>query len=75
MKRNIAIILLVSIFLVIVGALIINHNHQIQFKKVTTCDSNIKVTGNVALDAKKNMFISDKFYSRKKNKTGFKGKN
>ena len=57
-KRNIIIGLIAAIILVIVGALIINHNHQIQFKKVTTCDSNIKVTGNVALDAKKNMYIS-----------------
>ena len=57
-KRNLAIGLLITIFLVIGAVLIINHNHQIQFKKVTTCDSNIKVTGNVALDAKKNMYIS-----------------
>ena len=57
-KRNTIIVLIVSIFLVIIGALIINHNHKIEFKKITTCDSNIKVTGNVALDAKKNMYIS-----------------
>ena len=57
-KRNLAIGLLVAIVLVIGAVLVINHNHQIQFKKVTTCDSNIKVTGNVALDAKKNMYIS-----------------
>ncbi len=57
-KRNVAIGLLITIVLVIAAVLVINHNHQIQFKKVTTCDSNIKVTGNVALDAKKNMYIS-----------------
>lgn len=57
-KRNLIIGLIAAIIFVIVSALIINHNHQIQFKKVTTCDSNIKVTGNVALDAKKNMYIS-----------------
>ena len=57
-KRNLAIGLFIAIVLVIGAVLVINHNHQIQFKKVTTCDSNIKVTGNVALDAKKNMYIS-----------------
>ena len=57
-KRNLIIGLIIAIIVVIAAALIINHNHKIQFKKVTTCDSNIKVTGNVALDAKKNMYIS-----------------